>query len=134
MRKDMTLEEQEQQLKNVSTQVRFQTAMDAARKQFSESEALVSLGKWGKEMGLNIGGNFNVMCGDYRRELACEAATDLLKSVDRPTLRGHAYQRPLATPCLPGHYIAALIARKTSRIPFCSCRYHASSRCLRLGS
>lgn len=41
MRKDLTLEQQQEELKRASTQVRFQRAMDAAREQFPESDALV---------------------------------------------------------------------------------------------
>ena len=51
----------------------------------SAGEAVVRLREWGKERGLNIGGSFNVVCGDYRRDLAYEAVMSLLQSAVRPT-------------------------------------------------
>jgi GntR family transcriptional regulator of arabinose operon len=51
----------------------------------SEQEVLKAIAKLGKGMGLNIDGRYNVICGDYRQELAFEAVLDLLRSSNRPS-------------------------------------------------
>jgi GntR family transcriptional regulator of arabinose operon len=56
--------------------------------EFSEEQEQKLLGKLvsrGKKMGLNISEKHNVVCGDYRQDLAFEAVKDLLKSSSRPS-------------------------------------------------
>ena len=59
--------------------------MAAASLGESEQDILHDLYLSGRKQGLNIGGPFNVICGDYRRELAQEAVAELLLRPQRPT-------------------------------------------------
>ena len=40
---------------------------------------------WGRRQGLQLGDPYNVYCSDWSRELACQAAKELLMQPDRPT-------------------------------------------------
>ena len=55
------------------------------RTEYVKHEDAVRVTAWCEQFGLNIGGRYDVVCTDYKRELAYEGVKELLKHSDRPT-------------------------------------------------